>query len=343
MDPPEQPIETPIVPAAAPIPETIWIAYAAMVTMAFVPIYLGSFRSLKLSGGETMTQKDAYMFPVYGSCFLFGLYIVFKVFSKELINYLLSAYFIIFGIGAMVMTFSPAIGIFFPHSMNEKKYPISLNFLSFIPGVTPDMLKFTPTIVDGVTCFISLIFCVWYLQSKHWIANNILGFSFSLQAISMLNLGSFKIGCILLSGLFFYDIFWVFGTDVMVTVARSFDAPVKLLFPKDIFAETFQFSMLGLGDIVIPGIFIALMLRFDESFARREGESYPKPYFYSCCLAYLLGLITTILVMHCFQAAQPALLYLVPFCLGSSLLTGLIRGQMKELFAYEEKTDEKQD
>lgn len=50
-----------------------------------------------------------------------------------------------------------------------------------------------------------------------------------------------------------YDIFWVFGTDVMVTVAKSFDAPVKLLWPKALFAEQLHFSMLGLGDIVIPG------------------------------------------------------------------------------------------
>lgn len=27
---------------------------------------------------------------------------------------------------------------------------------------------------------------------------------------------SLQVGCILLGGLFFYDIFWVFGTDVMV-------------------------------------------------------------------------------------------------------------------------------
>ena len=33
-------------------------------------------------------------------------------------------------------------------------------------------------------------------------------------------------------GLFFYDIFWVFFTPVMVTVAKSFDAPIKLLFPR---------------------------------------------------------------------------------------------------------------
>ena len=39
----------------------------------------------------------------------------------------------------------------------------------------------------------------------------------------------------------------------MVTVAKSFDAPIKLLFPKNIFAAEYQHSMLGLGDIVIPG------------------------------------------------------------------------------------------
>ena len=39
----------------------------------------------------------------------------------------------------------------------------------------------------------------------------------------------------------------------MVTVAKSFDAPIKLLWPKNFFVDPLQFSMLGLGDIVIPG------------------------------------------------------------------------------------------
>jgi len=59
-------------------------------------------------------------------------------------------------------------------------------------------------------------------------SNNILGLSFSISGITYLSLGSYKVGAILLCGLFFYDIFWVFGTDVMVTVAKSFDAPIKL-------------------------------------------------------------------------------------------------------------------
>ena len=67
----------------------------------------------------------------------------------------------------------------------------------------------------------------------------------------MFALPSFTIGCVLLCGLFFYDVFWVFGTDVMVTVARSFDAPIKVLFPKDfmengIYAS--ELAMLGQCD-----------------------------------------------------------------------------------------------
>jgi minor histocompatibility antigen H13 len=40
------------------------------------------------------------------------------------------------------------------------------------------------------------------------------------------------------------------------------------------------------------------------------------------------------------EAAQPALLYLVPSCLGSSLLCAVVRGELKELFAYSEEEEE---
>lgn len=43
----------------------------------------------------------------------------------------------------------------------------------------------------------------------------------------MLLLNNMSTGFILLGGLFVYDIFWVFYTDVMVTVAKSFEAPIK--------------------------------------------------------------------------------------------------------------------
>lgn len=44
---------------------------------------------------------------------------------------------------------------------------------------------------------------------------NILGLSFAYNALCLLKLDSFQTGTILLGGLFIYDIWWVFGTEVV--------------------------------------------------------------------------------------------------------------------------------
>ncbi|KAG5517404.1 hypothetical protein RHGRI_037967 [Rhododendron griersonianum] len=148
------------------------------------------------------------------------------------------------------------------------------------------------------------------------------------MGIEMLSLGSFKTGAILLCGLFVYDIFWVFFTPVMVSVAKSFDAPIKLLFPTADSAR--PFSMLGLGDIVIPGIFVALALRFDVSRGKKSQ------YFNSAFLGYAVGVVLTIIVMNWFQAAQPALLYIVPAVIGFLAVHCIWNGDVKQLLAFDE-------
>jgi minor histocompatibility antigen H13 len=37
-------------------------------------------------------------------------------------------------------------------------------------------------------------------------------------------------------------------------------------------------------------------------------------------IAYFLGLVFTIVIMHCLKTAQPALLYLVPAVLGAPIM-----------------------
>ena len=44
-----------------------------------------------------------------------------------------------------------------------------------------------------------------------------LGLAFSVQGVEHISIGAVQTGVILLSGLFFYDIFWVFFTPVMVS------------------------------------------------------------------------------------------------------------------------------
>lgn len=160
-------------------------------------------------------------------------------------------------------------------------------------------------------------------------ASNLFGISLCIQGIAVFSLGTYKNGAILLLGLFVYDIFWVFGTEVMVSVAKNIDLPIKLLFPRNIFASVYEFSMLGLGDIIIPGWFVAMLLRFDKK--------HQTPLFVTNFVAYVLGLVATIFVMHTFKAAQPALLYLVPFCLGASVLVAIPNGVFSQLLEYSEE------
>lgn len=59
---------------------------------------------------------------------------------------------------------------------------------------------------------------------------DILALSFSHNALSLLKLDSFKTGCVLLSGLFFYDIWWVFGTEVVSTFLLAPDSSYAVLY-----------------------------------------------------------------------------------------------------------------
>jgi len=57
----------------------------------------------------------------------------------------------------------------------------------------------------------------------------------------------------------------------------------------------------------------------------------------------LFGLVSTVFVMHTFQAAQPALLYLVPACIASSFFVAFFRGELTELLSYSEENSKKKE
>ncbi|XP_011308264.1 minor histocompatibility antigen H13 [Fopius arisanus] len=325
-------------------PEGMILAYGSLVIMAILPIFLGSFRSVKhqkeqqqkfeTSGKkpETMTHRDAAMFPLISSCALFGLYVILQIFSKDYINLLLTGYFFFLGVLALCHLTSPIISSLVPAVI--PKTPYRIRFTSGEGDKIEDIINYTFNLHDIVCLICCSMIGVWYLLQKHWVANNLFGIAFAINAVELLHLNNIVTGCILLGGLFVYDIFWVFGTNVMVTVAKSFEAPIKVVFPQDLLEQGLKaekFAMLGLGDIVVPGIFIALLLRFDHSLGRKTNA-----YFYTTFFAYFMGLIATMLVMFVFNHAQPALLYLVPACIGTPLLVALVKGDIRKLFTYED-------
>eukprot|EP00897_Mesotaenium_endlicherianum_P009079 jgi/Mesen1/819/ME000111S10962 len=292
-----------------------------VVLTSCLTVFIGSWASVKAEPpAETMSKEHAMRFPFIGSAVLFSLFLLFKFLPKDLVNTVLSAYFVVLGVLAVTATIVPGLAVFLPKKWNDDVIVLRAPYFK--------SLEVELTRAWGVAMVPALGFCVWYVLQKHWLANNALGLAFSIQGIEMLSLGSFKIGAILLGGLFLYDIFWVFFTPVMVSVAKSFDAPIKLLFPTGQVSR--PYSLLGLGDIVIPGIFLALALRYDVS--KKHGVRY----FYSTFAGYFAGIVATILVMNYFQAAQPALLYLVPCVIGFLGAHALLRGELEPLLEYDE-------
>lgn len=318
-------------------------------------IYIGSYRGAILHHRldkeeknklEKMSSKDAYLFPVYGSAVLFGLYIVFKNFDKDILNKILSVHFTFFGFLSLLSLvayhlekLNPSWNqVFFQKSFNlnlplvSKKFDISLKTSEMIAGI----IAIPPTIA--------------YFATKHWLLNNLFGIAFSIGGIESLILPNFKVGFILLWGLFFYDIFWVYGTDVMLTVAKSVDAPIKLIHPINLHDLEPKFSMLGLGDIVIPGVFVALCLKYDvhktilkklkDEIKDLDFGAIKTPYFNWCMVGYALGILATFSAMIIFNHAQPALLFLVPGCSFGVLLCAFVRKEINAVFAYSEEVKE---
>ena len=339
--------------------EPIFFAYAALCAMAVLPIYFGAFlavEDIKKEEAERVSSEDAYLFPVIGSAVLFSAWLVLKYLPKEYLNYFLNAYFAPVGTVAAAQVLIHLITAALPAPWTR----YAAHTLSLVRDADSKLRscwKITwPAVLSYTTA--ALLVAAYLLADKHWVLSNALGLALAVTGIEAVHLDSFRTGFILLAGLFVYDVFWVFGTEVMVSVARNFNLPIKLLFPRDIAAlwaapdasllqrilsklplvgdasaaspaSSTRFSMLGLGDIVVPGVFIALCLRFDH-----HNQSKWLPYFRCTLLAYILGLVCTMVVMHVFKAAQPALLYLSPACSLAPILVALCRGQLAALLTF---------
>lgn len=323
------------------IPVTLQVALHTVLL-----VYIGCVHSVKVYDTESekevemMAQKDAWLFPVFGSAVLFGLFLLFKFFNPDSINVLFHYYFSAVGAYSVGCMIYERLVTFDYFKEMSQKVVLRIPAIKYISEKESkiDML-------DVVSLTLGSFVGLGYFFYKNWTFNNILGIAFSVFGIENIMLGQYKVGFILLGLLFFYDIFWVFGTPVMVTVAKNLDGPIKLMFPKDLEStDKSNFNMIGLGDIVIPGIYVALMLRFDiiNYYRRYKTKQVPFSvsnckYFLATMVGYISGIVLTLFIMIAFKAAQPALLYLVPGVFISSLFVAVVNGQLKELWEFNEE------
>lgn len=215
-----------------------------------------------------------------------------------------------------------------------------------------------------------------------WITQNIFGACMCIMFLKVIRLNSIHVASILLIVAFFYDIFFVFitpllfrGKSIMITVATSGGPPkadelwcekypddvncqggnplpMLLTFPRILDYEGGS-SLLGLGDIVLPGLLMSFAARLDaaKSLLGVMGggsgsisihcpeERYFGPcrfcsggYFIPLVISYAVGLGMANSAVYLMEMGQPALLYLVPCCLGTLCFIGWRRNDLRELW-----------
>lgn len=238
---------------------------------------------------------------------------------------------------------------------------------------------------DGVTMATASLFVLWWVIERHssyaWILQDFFGGCICCTFMVIVRLPNLKIAAALLIVFFFYDIFMVFLSpfffhdSVMVKVATAggHDSqssvqgsntceqhfgermPMLMLVPRTDWMG--GYSMLGLGDIIFPGLLVTLMLRMDYIFmagpckSKQAAEAATAPvrrrtkptllhrvgYYPVLVPSYAFGLFLAFLAntLHLTingVSGQPALLYLVPCTLGPAVLMAWYRGELEVLW-----------
>ncbi|MED6122960.1 Signal peptide peptidase-like 1 [Stylosanthes scabra] len=342
-------------------------APVTLITTAVAVTFASAFRALNYGkemernrdlseASITLDRSQALMIPVMSS---FSLLLMFYLFSS--VSQLLTAFTAIASASSLYFCLSPYVAYL------KSQFGLSDPFVS-------RCCSKSFTRIQGLLLISCSIVVAAWLVSGHWILNNLLGISICIAFVSHVRLPNIKICAMLLLCLFVYDIFWVFfserffGANVMVSVAtqqasnpvhtvanslslpglqlitKKLELPVKIVFPRNLLGgvvpgETAtDFMMLGLGDMAIPGMLLALVLCFDYRKSRDTvnlfelHSSKGHKYIWYALPGYAIGLVTALAAGVLTHSPQPALLYLVPSTLGPVVAISWIKKELFELW-----------
>lgn len=174
-------------------------------------------------------------------------------------------------------------------------------------------LLLTPVVIAT-----SVVWAVFRNASWSWVLQDVMGIAIMLLVLRTLRLPNLRVACVLLPLCFAYDIFWVFlqplltgsDTSVMVEVAGGGDSheflPMLLRVPRLSGPPIIRgsYSLLGFGDVILPGLLVVLMRRLDimltsssstgiTSSLKRQGCCRHGGYFVPTVMGYGGGLLLT--------------------------------------------------
>ncbi|KAI5655467.1 hypothetical protein M9H77_32654 [Catharanthus roseus] len=278
------------------------------------------------SNGVDINTTSAVLFVVIASCFLVVLY-------KLMSSWFLELLVVLFCIGGVegLQTCLVAVLSSFRWFKHTARSFIKIPFFGAVSYLTLAVLPFCIAF--------AVLWAVYRNLSFAWIGQDILGIALIITVLQIVRVPNLKVGTVLLSCAFMYDIFWVFVSkkffkeSVMIVVARGDRSgedgiPMLLKIPR-LFDPWGGYSIIGFGDILLPGLLVTFALRYDW-LAKKNLRG---GYFLWAMLAYGLGLLITYVALNLMDGhGQPALLYIVPFTLGTFIMLGRKRGDLKTLW-----------
>ncbi|XP_068932089.1 signal peptide peptidase-like 2C [Petaurus breviceps papuanus] len=210
-----------------------------------------------------------------------------------------------------------------------------------LPGLQA-YLQLSLILLAGLCTSITAIWMIFRNEERWaWLLQDTLGVSYCLFVLRRVRLPTLRSCASFLLALLAFDVFFVFvtpfltrtGESIMVEVASGPSdstshekLPMVLKVPRLSFSPLTlcdrPFSILGFGDIVVPGFLVAYCHRFDIQVRSS------RIYYMTCTLAYAVGLLFTFLAMILMQMGQPALLYLVSCTLITSLVVAICRQEL---------------
>jgi minor histocompatibility antigen H13 len=248
------------------------------ISLAICTLYIGSHKALTTDQRQMINMGTGAFAPVAASISLFGIYLLLKYLPDLDIQTLLNAYFFLLGSFAVSSASVPLFRKVFSDSVGRQSIHLDLpeGLLLDQEGKSIKEANIAPS--DLVAVMLSLAIAgIDVTNSQNFTANNLLAALIASDILQLVGLRSFRTAGLMLGGLCAYDIFWVFGSpsaigeNVMMKVATSdiITGPMRLLYPRlpggTGEAADFPFSLLGLGDIAVPGLLACLALRYDSS------------------------------------------------------------------------------
>lgn len=255
--------------------------------LALCSVYIASHRGLTRQDRETFGLRQTALAPVALSMSLFAIYCILRYTPFDLAS-LVTCYFWLLGVVAVTSNVAVPVSAAFGAGWSETRLidvPLPEGLAE--DKVTGEPVRSTPlTNAYAVSAVVGVVFATWDVACGHGnhTVNNFLATMIAADFLSLVGLGSFAAAGSLLVGLLCYDAFWVFGSgyvfgdgtadsNVMMAVATSdaFRGPFRLLFPRfeDVLNPpppgALPFSLLGLGDVAVPGLLACLALRYDAS------------------------------------------------------------------------------